>query len=403
VAVGAASGTSQEVVRPASARRLSLAALGPGLLGMAGDNDAGGLLAYAATGLRFGAALFVPLLAPLGLVAWVCQDMALRVGAATGQGLGSLLRGHVPRFWRLVAALDLALADWLMLVTEFAGMGLGLAHFGVPLALAIPGSYALALALLLLPSYRVTERLGVVLAVVSLLFVPLALAALLRAHGSSPRPARPAPGLPFYVLALVGNALSPWMPFFQAEATAARARRAESAPETLVRQGRGDLALGIFVQVLVAAAAVVVGAAGGARAGLAGDVFAVGIFDAGLVATLTVSLSTAWAVVGLLGGPEAPERAPAPARRRLALGYALALGTAATAALVPHLPLDLVAVGVQAASGLLLPPVFALLWALARDRRLVGGLANRPLENALAGMVLAAVAASSTWSLVSLL
>lgn len=367
------------------------AALGPGLLAMAGDNDAGGLLAYAASGTRFGAGAFVLLLVPLCACAYIVQDMALRVGTATGQGLGALVRTRFSRSWAILCGCDLALQNWLTLITEFAGMGMGLARFGLPLRFGVPLSLALVLALTLLYPYRAAERLGVGLAVATLLLLPLAVHAGLRGGAAVWAP-RPGPGWSLFLVAAVGNALAPWMVFFQVQGSAARVPGAptEAARAAVVAAGRWDLAAGSGVQLAVAAAVVVLGAAGGAPGapGVVGAVFAACLFDAGLVAALTVSLSTAWAVTEVFGGAASPG-APVAAAPGFYATHALGLAGAAGAVLLPGLSPALLAVAVQAASALLLPPVLAVLLLLAGEAGLMGGQRNTPAWNVAGALVIA--------------
>lgn len=376
---------------------LVLALLGPGLLAMAADNDAGGLLSYAATGARFGAAWFTVLLLPLGACAVVVQEMAMRVGTVTGCGLAALIRARFSRGWAWLAGIDLAAQNALTLVTEFVGMGIGLAHFGVPLNMGVPLSCALVLALVLGPRYRAAERAAVGLAVASLLLVPLAVG-VLGHHGSALWAFRPAPHLGLFLAAAVGNALAPWMLFFQTQSSASRG--------ATITTGRVDLAAGALVQVLVAGAVVVLGAAGAVGGGVSGglgvvggDVFAIGLFDAGLVAALTVSLSTAWAVAETLGGQARPEASLSQAPGFYA-AYSAGVVAAAAAVLWPGLEPLRTAVLVQAASAILLPPLVALLIALANDPELMPEGRNGRAHNVAAGLVLALFVAACLWLLV---
>lgn len=62
-----------------------LAIMGPGLIVMIGDNDAGGVSTYAQAGQNFGLTLLwtLPLLIPVLIVN---QEMVVRLGAVTGVG-----------------------------------------------------------------------------------------------------------------------------------------------------------------------------------------------------------------------------------------------------------------------------------------------------------------------------
>ncbi len=371
----------------------ALVVLGPGVLSMAGDNDAGGLLSYAATGMRFGPSLFVPLMIPLVVLSFAVQEMAMRLAAATGRSFAALLRERVDRRWAILAAVDLALTNWFSLTTEFAGMGIGLAHFGVPLVIGVPLALAAVLVLAIGFPYRRVERLAVGVAVASLLFIPIAFRVHppLSAIGLLPRGAAP-PDLGFFVLATVGNAMAPWMVFFQAKAVQTKGMGVAD-----LRAGRVDLIAGSVMQGTVAVAVLLIAAASPVTQGFAaaawlghlgapwvGDLLAVGLFDAGFVAALTVGLSSAWAVAETCTAE--PERAGGWVRGV----YAAGLVSAAAAVLLPNLPLDLVAVGAQAASGILMPPVVGLLLMLCNERSLGQRGRNGRLANA-AGALAAAV------------
>lgn len=387
------SATTGPARRPPAARRALLPlllAIGPGVLAMAGDNDAGGLLTYASTGARFGPAFFVPLLLPLVALSFVIQEMALRLGVATGKSFAALLRERVDRRWAMLAAADLALTNWFSLVTEFAGMGLGLAHFGVPLVIGIPAALAATVAVAVCLPYRSTERLALAIAVLSVLFLPLALARHAPLGSVALLPARTGPAFAFFALAAAGNAVAPWMVFFQTKAVQDRGMTPADLPG-----GRWDLALGSGLQVAVAVAVMLLAAAApapgrfqaaawlshlGEGSPLLGDLFSLGLIDAGFVAAITVGLSSAWAVAETCSARASCNLTPREAPGFYGL-YAAGLVSAAAAVLLPHLPLDLVAVGAQAAAALLMPPIVGLLLVLANDRRLPARHRNGPLAN----------------------
>lgn len=385
-------------MRTSRARWLTLLlTIGPGILAMAGDNDAGGLLAYISTGARYGASFFLPLLVPSVAMAFVVQEMAMRLGVVSGRSFSALLRERVHPSWGCLAAVDLAVQNWFLLTTEFAGMALGLAHFGVPLAAGVPLTVALVAGLVAFYPYRTAERLALVLAVLSLVFLPLAI--MHHPALSSVRlwPAHRGPGFAFFAVAAVGNALAPWMIFFQAQAVHDKGITARQ-----LRPARLDLVIGSLLQVVVAAAALLLAAGtvsghGAFNAqgwldglgGAAGDLVAIGLFDAGLVATITVSLSSAWAVAetftGRPGCPGRPREAP------LFYGvYLIGLVSAAAVTLLPGVPLDLIAVGAQAAAAILMPPVLALLVLLASDAGVMSAHRNGRWIS-LAGMAATAV------------
>src|SRR6516165_1410216 len=60
--------------------------VGPGILAMLGENDGPSMIAYASDGAQFGLGFFVPLIPVLFAMAFVCQEMCMRVGAVTHRG-----------------------------------------------------------------------------------------------------------------------------------------------------------------------------------------------------------------------------------------------------------------------------------------------------------------------------
>src|SRR6478672_6613212 len=68
-----------------------LAVIGPGIITANVDNDAGGILTYSSAGAQFGYSLLWTMI-PVTLSLIVIQEMASRMGAATGKGLSDLIR-----------------------------------------------------------------------------------------------------------------------------------------------------------------------------------------------------------------------------------------------------------------------------------------------------------------------
>jgi hypothetical protein len=102
-------------------RLLALAAIiGPGLIVMVGDNDAGGVATYAQAGQDYGTSLLwtLVLLIPVLIVN---QEMVVRLGAVTGVGHARLIFERFGRFWGLFSVADLFLLNFLTIVTEFIG------------------------------------------------------------------------------------------------------------------------------------------------------------------------------------------------------------------------------------------------------------------------------------------
>src|SRR5579872_6799559 len=108
-----------------------LAVLGPGIIVMVADNDAGGITTYTATGAKYGIHLLWFLIL-LGPVAYYVQEMTVRLGAVTKRGHAEVIFDGFGSFWGWFALLDLVITDWLTMITEFIGMTAAFGIFGVP-------------------------------------------------------------------------------------------------------------------------------------------------------------------------------------------------------------------------------------------------------------------------------
>src|SRR3979409_802760 len=105
-------------------RLLTLAAIvGPGLIVMVGDNDAGGVSTYAQAGQDFGYSLLwtLVLLVPVLIVN---QEMVVRLGAVTGVGQARLIKERFGPFWAWFSVGGLFFINFLIISTEFIGVSM---------------------------------------------------------------------------------------------------------------------------------------------------------------------------------------------------------------------------------------------------------------------------------------
>src|ERR1700721_3015897 len=108
-----------------------LAILGPGLIVMIGDNDAGAFGTYTQAGQNYGTALLWTLLL-LVPVLYVNQEMVVRLCAVTGVGHARLIMERFGKFWGAFSVIDLFLLNGLTIKSEFIGIDLGLQYLGLP-------------------------------------------------------------------------------------------------------------------------------------------------------------------------------------------------------------------------------------------------------------------------------
>jgi Mn2+/Fe2+ NRAMP family transporter len=395
---------------PSWPRRLRylLAIMGPGLIVMVGDNDAGGVATYAQAGQDYGTRLLW-VLAFLIPVLIVNQEMVVRLGAVTGVGHARLIHERFGRFWAAFSIGDLVLVNGLTIVTEFIGVALAGSYFGIPRWISVAGAAAVLVTFTVTGSFRRWERWMYALIAVNVVMLPL----IFLTH---PRPAQMAhnfvvPGFPgglnagvlLLVIAIIGTTVAPWQLFFQQSNVVDK----RITPRWIGYE-RADTVIGSFVVVIGAAALIGIVAfglggtaahghftdAGAVATGLGravghhtGALFALVLLDASLIGAAAVTLATSYALGDIAGARHSLHRGIKDAPVFYGC-YAFFLAAAATVVLIPGAPLGLITEGVQALAGVLLPSAAVFLVLLCNDKDVLGPWVNRPWLNAVAGVII---------------
>jgi NRAMP (natural resistance-associated macrophage protein)-like metal ion transporter len=385
-----------------------LAIVGPGLIVMVGDNDAGGIATYAQAGQNYGYSMLWVLLLLIPVLI-VNQEMVVRLGAVTGVGHARLINERFGRFWGWFSVGDLFLLNFLTIVTEFIGVSLALSYFGVSKYISVPIAAVLLVVITASGSFRRWERAMLGFIALSLLLVPL----FVLSH-----PRWPAIAVHFFVpgiqggassnavlliIAIVGTTVAPWQLFFQQSNIIDK-----RITPRFIRYERADTVLGSIVVVLGAGALIVIAdfavrgtplagqftdALGVAKALAAhsqvlGGLFAVVLFDASIIGAAAVTLATSYAFGDMFNMRHSLHRSFRDAKGFYA-SYAGMVALAAVIVLLPGAPLGLITTGVQALAGLLLPSASAFLLLLCNDPEVLGPWVNPRWLNVLATVIVA--------------
>jgi Mn2+/Fe2+ NRAMP family transporter len=383
-----------------------LAILGPGLIVMVGDNDAGGVATYAQAGQNYGYSLLWVLLLLIPVLI-VNQEMVVRLGAVTGVGHARLINERFGRGWGWFSVGDLFLLNFLTIVTEFIGISLAADYFGVSKYIVVPTAGVALVAIMASGSFRRWERAMFVFIAITLLQIPM----LLLSHPQWGAAARDfvVPGIRgglssdavLLIIAIVGTTVAPWQLFFQQSNIVDK-----RITPRFIGYERVDTTLGAFVVVIGAAALVMTadwaarstGSAGnfidaGAVAHLLaqhsnvlGPIFAIVLLDASIVGAAAVTLSTSYAFGDVFGLKHSLHRGFADAKP-FYLSYTAMVAAAAGIVLIPGAPLGLITTAVQALAGLLLPSASVFLLLLCNDREVLGPWVNRRWLNTVAAFI----------------
>jgi Mn2+/Fe2+ NRAMP family transporter len=386
--------------------------VGPGILAMLGENDGPSMIAYASDGAQYGLGFFVPFIPVLFAMAYVCQEMCMRIGAVTHRGYGELVLQRLGKVWGWFGAGDLTLTNLVTLVAEFVSIRVGLAYFHLGAAVAVALGLALVVFTLSGGRYWRWERIVLGMALFNGLFLLAAIlvkpdvGSLARSFDFSPFPGGSFNTLLLLLASTIGATVTPWMIFFQQSASADKGMTPRD-----INHGRYDTAVGATLAAIFGIGALVAGAAllthngtgiqGFAGAGFpealkhvagaaAGTVFALGLIEAGAVAILTISASTAYAAGECVGVSHSFNSSP----RNAALFYAANIGVALIAAaviLIPGAPLLSIALNANVLATVLLPVSLVLMVMLANDKGLMGAWANKRSTNVIGIAVIAFV------------
>ncbi len=384
-----------------------LAIMGPGLIVMVGDNDAGGVSTYAQAGQNYGTSLLW-LLVLLIPVLIVNQEMVIRLGAVTGVGHARLINERFGRFWGWFSVGDLFILNFLTIVTEFIGVSLALEYFGVSSYVAVPLAAATLIGITSTGSFRSWERFMYVFVIANFLVIPLLILA--RPHLGDVVQHTFVPSIDggasstavLLIIAIVGTTVAPWQLFFQQSNIIDK-----RITPRWINYERTDTVIGAFVVVIGAGAIIAVTAfafagtpyfgnfsnAGAVATELgrvlsssAGTLFAIVLLNASLIGAAAVTLSTSYAFGDVFGAKHSLNRGPLEAKGFYA-SFTLMVVAAAGIVLIPGAPLGLITTSVQALAGVLLPSATVFLLLLCNDREVLGPWVNPPWLNAIASVI----------------
>uniref|UniRef100_E6QRY3 Putative manganese transport protein n=1 Tax=mine drainage metagenome TaxID=410659 RepID=E6QRY3_9ZZZZ len=390
--------------------RTLLAILGPGLIVMVGDNDAGAFSTYSQAGQNYGYTLLWTLVMLIPVL-YINQEMVLRLGTVTGVGHARLILERFGKFWGAFSVIDLLLLNALTIVTEFIGIDLGLRYLGLP---SVPGvllSAAVVMFAVSTGDFRRFERFALFLVAGTLVMLPMYLIVhppLAEVLQHTLIPSLPKTGklsdVMLLIIGIVGTTVAPWQLFFQQSYVIDK-----RITPRFMKYERVDLIAGIVIVMLGAIAIISCTAyafVGHAEFGNFADVaavaagmqkyfgkipaimFTIALIDSCIIGAAAVSLSTAYAIGDVLSLKHSLHRKPSEAKGFYAVYFVLIVISAALV-LAPNVPLGLLTSAVQTLAGVLLPSATVFLLLLCNDKAVLGPWVNGTAVNVFTGVVVA--------------
>ncbi len=152
---------------------LLLAVIGPGVITMVADNDAGGISTYTQTGAKTGFSLLWIMIILLPMAYYV-QEMTVRLGAVTKRGHAEAIFDGFGKFWGWFSIADLIVIDWCTLVTEYIGMTQAMRLFNIPGWITYLAVTALLLIIVMSGKYWTFEKITLFFCLFNLVYIPAA-------------------------------------------------------------------------------------------------------------------------------------------------------------------------------------------------------------------------------------
>jgi Mn2+/Fe2+ NRAMP family transporter len=386
-----------------------LAVIGPGIITASAGNDAGGISTYSVAGARYGYTMLWMMLAitPSFIIV---QEMAGRMGAATGKGFSALIRerfGVRPTFF---AMLMLLASNAATTVAEFAGIAAAMELFGVSRLISVPIAAVVVWLLVVRGSYRDVEK---VLLALSSVFIAYVIAAFLAGPdwgevGRSFITPRVIPDRAFIALSIgiAGTTIAPWMQFLLQSNIVDKG--------TVMKEwalARWDVMVGAAAANLIACFIIITtatvlhptgitiesaGDAAQALAPLAGPyaelLFAIGLLSASVLAAAVLPLTASYAVCEAFGWESGLDRSWSEAPLFNGL-YSFIIISSAAVILVPGLDLIAIMLISQVVNGVLLPFLLIFMMVIINDRRIMGKHVNTRFNNVLSWSTITVVIA----------
>lgn len=397
---------SQQIRRSLSEYRFLayLAVLGPGIIAANAGNDASGIATYSSVGAGFGYSLlwvFIPMVVSLIMV----QEMCVRMGVVTGQGLADLIREQFGVRWTAFVMLALLIANTGVIISEFVGIAQASELFGIPRFITIPITAGLIWWLVVKGSQKRVERVFLAMSLVFFCYV-------ISAFLSRPEWSEVGKGFLqptfqgdtvylFMIMALIGTTITPFMQVYVQSSVVEK--RMDIEDLALVR---ADVIVGTVFACAIAAFIVICSAAtlhvngitsidsaataAEAFVPIAGVyakyLFGIGLFGAAMLAMGVLPLATAYSLSEALGFEKGLSRSFREAPIFIGIFTALIL-VGAIVALIPGIPQIRLLLFTQTVNGLLLPIILLAIVKLANNKEIMGNHTNGPILNFFAWLV----------------
>ena len=377
-----------------------MAVVGPGIIAANADNDAGGITTYSIVGAHFGLKmLWVLFLVTISLA--ITQEMGVRIGVITRQGLGGIIRENFGVKWTAFAMCAMLIANIGTITAEFAGVAASFSIFGISKYIVVPLAALVVWFILLKGSFRTTQKIFLVFSAFYIVYI-------INGFIIKPDFAQAAVALftptiewttPFLLtmIALIGTTITPWGQFFIQSYVVDKGLDIKH-----YKTEKAEVYIGAFITDIVSFFIIISTAAVLYKYGihisdakdaalalrpLAGNLaqvlFAFGLFSASMLGAFILPTATSYALCEAFGWESGFNTTWKTGR----IFYSIILFSIIIPVifvLLPNISLIKIMILSQDVNGILLPFILIFVMKIINNKRIMGEHTNKPIGNFIA-------------------
>lgn len=384
-----------------------LAVIGPGIIAANADNDAGGISTLSIVGAHFGTKLlWVLFLLTFSLA--ITQEMGMRIGLVTRQGLGGVIREHFGIRWTALAMATMLIANLGTIMSEFAGVAASFEIFGVSKYIVIPTAAILTWLVLYKGTFKTTQKIFLVFSAFYIVYI---------INGFVVRPdfgvamkslvvptIEPSFTFLLTLIALIGTTITPWGQFFIQSYIVDKGLDIKHYKIAKTEVYAGALITNIVSFFIILSTASIlfvrgidIASAKDAALALvpfagqfAQTLFAFGLFSASMLGAFILPVATAYAICEAFGWEYGFNSTWKDARAFYSI-ILFSIGAPCLLLLIPSIPLIKVMLISQDINGILLPVILIFVMLIINNKKIMGEHTNKPLGNIIACLTIVGI------------
>jgi len=388
-----------------------LGVVGPGIISANADNDAGGITTYSIVGAHFGTSmLWILFLITFSLA--ITQEMGVRIGLITRQGLAGIIRETFGIRLTALAMLIMLVANLGTITAEFAGIASSFEIIGVSKYIVVPAAALIVWLILYKGSFKTTQKIFLIFSFFYIVYfvngfiIKPDYAPILK-DLVTPTIQWTTPFL-FTMIALIGTTITPWGQFFIQSYVVDKGLNVKH-----YKTEKAEVYFGAFLTNIVSFFIIISTAATLYKAGihidgakdaalalkpLAGEfaefLFAFGLFSASMLGAFILPVATAYAICEAFGWESGFNTTWKTGR----IFYSIILFSiiiSAALIMIPNIPLIKIMILSQNLNGILLPFILIFVIKIINNKNIMGEYTNKPLGNIIAWTTVIGIIAAS--------